>query len=189
MRRACISWKTPSRSAAAGRCWTPIPARRFWSSCCSRYWPSASSRLPSPHAELFFDEAQYWAWGQEPAFGYYTKPPLIAWIIGATTSLCGDTPFCVRLPSPLMHFADLAGHLCDRPQTPFAPRRLLGGAGLCADAGHVDLGDADVDRRAAAAVLGDRHAGDRPPCRAAVAGRGRRCSASRSALASTPNTR
>ena len=53
---------------------------------------------------LHFDEAQYWAWGQEPAFGYYTKPPLIAWIIGATTSLCGDTPFCVRLPSPLMHF-------------------------------------------------------------------------------------
>ena len=61
--------------------------------------------LAVSNAELFFDEAQYWAWGQEPAFGYYTKPPLIAWIIGATTSLCGDTPFCVRLPSPLMHFA------------------------------------------------------------------------------------
>ena len=60
--------------------------------------------LAVSHAELFFDEAQYWAWGQEPAFGYYTKPPLIAWIIGATTSLCGDAPFCVRLPSPLMHF-------------------------------------------------------------------------------------
>jgi len=60
--------------------------------------------LAVSHAELFFDEAQYWAWAQEPAFGYYTKPPLIAWIIGATTSLCGDTPFCVRLPSPLMHF-------------------------------------------------------------------------------------
>src|SRR5882757_5518437 len=61
--------------------------------------------LAISNAELFFDEAQYWAWGQEPAFGYYTKPPLIAWIIGATTSLCGDTPLCVRLPSPLMHFA------------------------------------------------------------------------------------
>src|SRR3954465_7423438 len=59
--------------------------------------------LAVSNAELFFDEAQYWAWGQEPAFGYYTKPPLIAWVIGATTSLCGDTPFCVRLPSPLMH--------------------------------------------------------------------------------------
>ncbi|HTV70525.1 MAG TPA: glycosyltransferase family 39 protein [Rhizobiaceae bacterium] len=56
-------------------------------------------------AELFFDEAQYWAWAQDPAFGYFTKPPLIAWIITATTSVCGDTPFCVRLPSPVMHFA------------------------------------------------------------------------------------
>ena len=61
--------------------------------------------LAASNAELFFDEAQYWAWGQEPAFGYYTKPPLIAWIIGATTALCGDSPFCVRLPSPLMHLA------------------------------------------------------------------------------------
>ena len=26
--------------------------------------------------DLFFDEAQYWAWSEEPAFGYYSKPPL-----------------------------------------------------------------------------------------------------------------
>ena len=29
-------------------------------------------------ADLYFDEARYWAWAQEPAFGYYRKPPLIA---------------------------------------------------------------------------------------------------------------
>lgn len=61
--------------------------------------------LAVSHAELFFDEAQYWAWAQEPAFGYYTKPPLIAWLIGAATSVCGDSPFCVRLPSPIVHLA------------------------------------------------------------------------------------
>jgi len=61
--------------------------------------------LAVSNAELFYDEAQYWAWAQEPDFGYFTKPPLIAWFIGATTALCGDTPFCVRLPSPPMHFA------------------------------------------------------------------------------------
>ncbi len=61
--------------------------------------------LALSHAELFYDEAQYWAWAQEPAFGYYTKPPLIAWVIAGTTTLCGDGPACVRLPSPLMHFA------------------------------------------------------------------------------------
>ena len=53
--------------------------------------------------DLFFDEAQYWSWAKEPAFGYYSKPPLIAWIIGATTKLCGDSTFCVRLPAPVLH--------------------------------------------------------------------------------------
>ena len=29
--------------------------------------------------DLFVDESQYWLWGYELAFGYYSKPPLIAW--------------------------------------------------------------------------------------------------------------
>ena len=53
--------------------------------------------------DLFFDEAQYWAWAQEPAFGYYSKPPLIAWIIALATTTCGASEFCVRLPSPILH--------------------------------------------------------------------------------------
>lgn len=55
--------------------------------------------------DLFFDEAQYWAWSEEPAFGYYSKPPLIAWIIGAATAACGVGESCVRLPSPLLYTA------------------------------------------------------------------------------------
>ncbi|HRK71118.1 MAG TPA: glycosyltransferase family 39 protein [Micropepsaceae bacterium] len=47
------------------------------------------------------DEAQYWFWSLTPDFGYFSKPPLIAWSIGATTSLCGDSEACVRLASPL----------------------------------------------------------------------------------------
>lgn len=53
--------------------------------------------------DLFFDEAQYWYWSTEPAFGYYSKPPLIAWAIGASTALCGTSEFCIRLPSPIFH--------------------------------------------------------------------------------------
>jgi hypothetical protein len=52
---------------------------------------------------LFFDEAQYWFWSKTPSFGYYSKPPMVAWLITATTSLCGDGEFCVRLSSPIMH--------------------------------------------------------------------------------------
>ena len=55
--------------------------------------------------DLFFDEAQYWAWSEDPALGYFSKPPLIAWIIGAATTACGADEMCVRLPSPLLHTA------------------------------------------------------------------------------------
>ena len=49
--------------------------------------------------DLFVDEAQYWLWGQEFAFGYYSKPPLIAWLIGAVTwAAHSDAPFWVRMP-------------------------------------------------------------------------------------------
>ncbi len=49
------------------------------------------------------DETQYWVWSQIPDFGYFSKPPLIAWIIGLTTSVCGDGEACVRLASPFFH--------------------------------------------------------------------------------------
>ncbi|KGB83255.1 hypothetical protein JT55_02785 [Rhodovulum sp. NI22] len=56
--------------------------------------------------DLFVDEAQYWLWGQELAFGYYSKPPMIGWVIRAVTELAGsDAPFWVRLPGPLFHAA------------------------------------------------------------------------------------
>ncbi len=56
-------------------------------------------------ADLGPDEAQYWVWAQSPSFGYFSKPPLIAWIIAATTFVCGDGEACVRLASPLLHGA------------------------------------------------------------------------------------
>ncbi|MDZ4789921.1 MAG: glycosyltransferase family 39 protein [Hyphomicrobiales bacterium] len=55
------------------------------------------------NTELFFDEAQYWAWSEELDFGYYSKPPFIAWLIRAATEVCGDGEFCIRLPSPIIH--------------------------------------------------------------------------------------
>lgn len=54
---------------------------------------------------LYPDEAQYWYWAQDLAFGYFSKPPLIAWVIAGATGLCGDAEACVRLPAPLFHAA------------------------------------------------------------------------------------
>ncbi len=53
---------------------------------------------------LYFDEAQYWMWSRTFEWGYFTKPPLIAWVIGATTALTGsDAEWAVRLGAPIAH--------------------------------------------------------------------------------------
>ena len=52
---------------------------------------------------LGFEEAQYWLWAQTPAWGYWSKPPMVAWLIGATTAVWGDAEPGVRLASPLLH--------------------------------------------------------------------------------------
>lgn len=52
---------------------------------------------------LHGDEAQYWAWSQDLNWGYFTKPPLIAWVIAITTSIFGHAEWAVRLASPLLH--------------------------------------------------------------------------------------
>jgi 4-amino-4-deoxy-L-arabinose transferase-like glycosyltransferase len=54
-------------------------------------------------ADLYPDEAQYWFWAQHPAFGYYSKPPLVAWLIALTTGLLGESEFAIRLSAPLLH--------------------------------------------------------------------------------------
>jgi len=52
--------------------------------------------------DLVHDEAYYWDWSRQLDYGYYSKPPMIAWIIGASTWLFGATPFAVRLPAVLL---------------------------------------------------------------------------------------
>lgn len=49
------------------------------------------------------DEAQYWFWSRDPDFGYYSKPPLIAWAIALTTGLFGNADWAVRLSAPVFH--------------------------------------------------------------------------------------
>lgn len=45
------------------------------------------------------DEAQYWTWSRKLAWGYYSKPPGIAWQIWAGTELFGPTELGVRFGS------------------------------------------------------------------------------------------
>ena len=53
--------------------------------------------------DLVMDEAQYWTWSRDLDFGYFSKPPLIAWVIRAFTELCGQSEACVRAASPVLY--------------------------------------------------------------------------------------
>jgi 4-amino-4-deoxy-L-arabinose transferase-like glycosyltransferase len=52
--------------------------------------------------QLYPDEAQYWVWAQTPDWGYFSKPPMIAWLIAATTAFADGEPW-VRLSSVFLH--------------------------------------------------------------------------------------
>lgn len=54
-------------------------------------------------AQLYPDEAQYWFWSLHPQFGYYSKPPLVAWVITLTTRILGDSEFAIRMSAPVLH--------------------------------------------------------------------------------------
>jgi 4-amino-4-deoxy-L-arabinose transferase-like glycosyltransferase len=58
--------------------------------------------------ELGPDEAQYWQWSRSLEFGYYSKPPLVAWTIWFTTALFGNDEWAVRLGAPFAHTATAA---------------------------------------------------------------------------------
>ncbi len=57
----------------------------------ARLWIIASGQL-----NLVQDEAQYWDWTRHLQLTYYSKGPLIAWIIHTGTTIFGDTELGVR---------------------------------------------------------------------------------------------
>jgi 4-amino-4-deoxy-L-arabinose transferase-like glycosyltransferase len=61
--------------------------------------------LATSVVDLFPDEAQYWAWSRDLAWGYFSKPPLLAWTIAAADHVCGSAEVCVRAPAPIFYFA------------------------------------------------------------------------------------
>lgn len=56
-----------------------------------RWWAALARDL-----ELYADEAQYWFWSLDPDWGYYSKPPMVAWLIRLGTLVFGDGELGVR---------------------------------------------------------------------------------------------
>lgn len=61
--------------------------------------------------DLVPDEAYYWDWsrGERLDYGYYSKPPMVAWLIAGSTTLFGANDFAVKLPAVLLGTAGLLG--------------------------------------------------------------------------------
>lgn len=62
-----------------------------------RAWVIVHNSLP-----LYMDEAQYWVWSLKPDWGYYSKPPMVAWVIRLFSWL-GDSELAVRAGTLLLH--------------------------------------------------------------------------------------
>ena len=46
---------------------------------------------------LYGDEAQYWLWSQSLDFGYYSKPPLLAWFLFIFSFIFGSSFFSLKI--------------------------------------------------------------------------------------------
>ncbi len=66
--------------------------------------------LPQLGITLYVDEAQYWTWSQQPAWGYFSKPPGIMALIWLSTALFGDGLLGVKALSMLCY--PLAAAVC-----------------------------------------------------------------------------
>lgn len=58
------------------------------------------THLESP---LFYDEIYYYGWSLTPDWGYYSKPPVVAWVISMTTSLLGDSALGIKIGAGLLY--------------------------------------------------------------------------------------
>lgn len=58
--------------------------------------------------DLSPDEAHYWHWSRNLDWSYYSKGPLVAWLIRGSCELFGTSAFTVRLPAVLSSAALLA---------------------------------------------------------------------------------
>lgn len=58
--------------------------------------------------ELAGDEAQYWDWSRRLDLGYYSKPPLIAYVMEAFVSAGGNKEWAIRSPAVLLSSGSIA---------------------------------------------------------------------------------
>lgn len=86
-----------ARPPRAGRTRSPFSAAWLGPAAvaCFTLFNAAYVAWWCPH-DLVPDEAHYWDWSRQLDWGYYSKGPLVAWLVRLGCVLFGDTPFGVR---------------------------------------------------------------------------------------------
>lgn len=65
-----------------------------------RLWVIEATALP-----LDLEEAYYLHWAQQPALGYFSKPPMVAWLLAAATAVLGTGELAIKSVSVVLHTA------------------------------------------------------------------------------------
>ena len=71
--------------------------------------------------DLIGDESYYWDWSRRPDWCYYSKPPMVAWLIAAFTAVGGDNAVAVRLPAVVLGTVTL-GYLFATTKEAYSPK-------------------------------------------------------------------
>jgi len=53
--------------------------------------------------DLYVDEVYYWGWSNVIEYGYYSKPPVIAWLIKLATTLFGESEIALKISSIIIY--------------------------------------------------------------------------------------
>jgi 4-amino-4-deoxy-L-arabinose transferase-like glycosyltransferase len=99
--------------------------------------------------DLYADEAYYWMWSRRPALGYFDHPPMVAWLIRASTALLpgevGVRILFVACGGLAIVFAGLiAREMSDDPRAPAVAALLAATSPILILTGGLALPDAPV---------------------------------------------
>ncbi len=82
---------------------TGLPPHRWLIPLLVALVPASALLTRAAGLEMHFDEAQYWEWSRHLDWSYYSKGPLVAWLIAASEAVFGHGEWQTRLPAWILH--------------------------------------------------------------------------------------
>lgn len=97
-RRRPPARRAPKADPKAARRWLLFMLAIVLGAALLRLGVNAAGWIP-----IHFDEAQYWFYGQELAFGHFSKPPLVGWLLRLSSEVAPHSTAMLRFWSVAAH--------------------------------------------------------------------------------------